>query len=98
MKKRMTKPASKRPVNKQQIIVLMDGAGNYYEVPRATLERCRVKEHRKEEVASALKDEPPALQWIQRPTIPGSVVATAFEGGRHLRYAGHYLKSIKANR
>jgi hypothetical protein len=98
MKKRITKRPRKRPVKQQQIIVLMDGAGNYYELPRATLERSRVKEHRKKEVAAALKDEPPVLQWIQRPTIPGSVVAPSFKGGRHLRYAGYYLSSSKGKR
>ena len=98
MKKPATKSSKKARKKRQQIIVLVDGAGNYYELPRATLERSRVKEHRKKEVAAALKDEPPVLQWIQRPTIPGSVVSTPFKGGRHLRYAGYYLISTKAKR
>jgi hypothetical protein len=97
MKKAAKKRPKKRPT-KQQMIVLVDRAGNYYEFPRATLERSRVKEHRKKQVAAALKDEPPVFQWIQRPTIPGSVVSTPLKGGPHLQYAGHYLSSSKAKR
>ena len=94
----MKKAAKKRPIKQQQIIVLADIAGNYYEFPRATLERSRVKEHRKKQVAAALKDEPPVFQWIQRPTIPGSVVSTPLKGGPRLQYAGYYLSSSKAKR
>src|SRR5437588_10459980 len=98
MRKSAKKRPSKRPTKRQQMIVLVDRAGNYYEFPRATLERSRVKKHRKKQVAAALKDEPPLFQWIQRPIIPGSVVSTPLKGGPHLQYAGHYLRSSKAKR
>jgi hypothetical protein len=96
MKKRPTKRPRKRPIKQQQIIVLVDGAGNYYELPRATLERSKVKAHRKKKVAAALKDEPAVFRYIQRPTIPGSVVS--IKGGHQLRYAGFYLRPTKSTR
>src|SRR5919204_344909 len=83
---------------KQQLIVLMDGAGNYYELPRATLERSRVKESRKKEVAAAIKDLPRQFTYIRKSTIPGSMAADPFKGGRQLRYAGSYLSSAKSKR
>ena len=90
----MKKPAMKR----QQIIVLVDGAGNYYELPRARLERSRVSDRRKKEVAAALEDVPRLFRYIRRSTIPGSIAAAPFEGGRQLHYAGSYLGSTKAKR
>src|SRR5919198_6132310 len=81
---------------KQQLIVLMDGAGNYYELPRATLERSRVKESRKKKVAAAIKDLPRQFTYIRKSTIPGSMAADPFKGG--LRYAGFYLSSAKSKR
>jgi len=98
MKKAAKKRSKKHPIKQQQMIVLVDRAGNYYEFPRATLGRSRVKEHRKKQVDAALKDEPPVLQWIQRPTIPGSVAAMPLKGDRYLQYAGYYLSSSKAKR
>jgi hypothetical protein len=50
----MKKPAKKPPGQKQQIIVLVDSAGNYYELPRATLEACKVSGSRQNIVASQL--------------------------------------------
>jgi hypothetical protein len=83
----------------QQIIVLRDGANNYYEIPRATLERSRVSERRKAKVAAALEDEPSQFSYIRNSTIPGSIAtAPQFEGGRQLRYAGYYLTSSKSKR
>jgi hypothetical protein len=98
MKKTPTKGSKRRPTKKQQIIVLTDGAGNYYELPRATLERSRVSERRKEKVAAALKDMPSQFTWIKRATIPGSTAAAPFEGGRALHYAGFYLSSTRPKR
>jgi hypothetical protein len=83
---------------KQQIIVLVDGAGNYYELPRATLERSRVKEHRKKEVAAAVENVPTQFGYIRKSTIPGSMAADPFKGGRQLHYAGFYLSATKSKR
>jgi hypothetical protein len=84
---------------RQQMIVLMDGAGNYYEVPRKTLERSRVSERRKKKVAAALEDEPSQFAYIRNSTVAGSIAtAPKFEGGRQLHYAGHYLSSSKSKR
>jgi hypothetical protein len=47
-KKRAKKPSPKR----QQMIVLVDAAGNYYEIPRATVQRGKVSEPRKISQAS----------------------------------------------
>jgi hypothetical protein len=84
----MKKPARKRPRKKQQIIVLTDSAGNYYELPRATLERCRVTDRRKKQVEAAFE---PARRWQYIPgtAIPGSIAAPSLV---ELRYAGFYLK------
>jgi hypothetical protein len=87
-----------RETGKQQMIVLVDGAGNYYELPRATLERSRVKESRKQEVAAAIKDLPRQFSYIRKSTIPGSMAADPFKGGRQLHYAGFYLSSAKSRR
>ena len=81
---------------RQQMIVLKDGAGNYYELSRATLERSRVDEDRKREVEAALEDEDCFTTWIKRATIPGSIAAAPFVGGRALHYAGFYLSKAKS--
>jgi hypothetical protein len=98
MKKPATKRPKKRPIKRQQIIVLMDGAGNYYELPRATLERSRVSERRKKKVAAALEDVPGEFTYIKASAIPGSIAAPKFVGGRQLHYAGFYLSSTKSKR
>ena len=56
MKKPATKSSKKRPSKRRQIIVLVDGAENYYELPRAVLERSRVSDRRKAEVTAALEE------------------------------------------
>jgi hypothetical protein len=97
----MKKPATKRsqpPKKRQQIIVLADGAGNYYELPRAALERSKVSDRRKKEVEDNLKDRPEEFEYIGNRTIPGSTTAPPFEEGRALHYAGFYLTSSKSKR
>ena len=98
MKKPAAKSSEKHPSKRQQIIVLVDGAGNYYELPRATLERSRVKESRKTEVAAAVEDVPTQFGYIRKSTIPGSMAADPFKGGRQLRYAGFYHRPTKSKR
>jgi hypothetical protein len=98
MKKPPTKDSKKRPSRKKQIIVLVDGAGNYYELPRATLERSRVSESRKKKVVAALEDVPSEFEYIGSPNIPGSIATPAFVGGRQLHYAGFYLSSARSKR
>jgi hypothetical protein len=98
MKKAVRKSSKKRPIRKKQIIVLMDGAGNYYELPRATLERSRVSDRRKAKVAAALEDVASEFTYIGQPNIPGGIAAAPFEGGRQLHYAGFYLSSAKSKR
>jgi len=90
--------SSKSARKRRQIIVLLDGDGNYYEIPRATLERSRVDKRRKKEVMEALKDEDCFTTWIKRATIPGSIASAPFEGGRALHYAGYYIGSTKSKR
>jgi hypothetical protein len=97
MKKR-AKKSSKPRGGRRQIIVLMDGAGNYYEISRATLESCRVDDDRKDDVEEALEDEDCFTTWIKRATIPGSIAAAPFVGGRALHYAGFYLSSTQSKR
>jgi len=98
----MKKPATKRskkPLSKrQQMIVLVDGAGNYYEFPRAALERAKVSAGRKEEVKRALKNVLEESGYINAPAIPGSIVASPLVGSQALRYGGFYLSSTKAKR
>jgi hypothetical protein len=98
MKKPARKSPKKRPIKKQQIIVLKDGAGNYYELPRATLERSRVSDRRKAKVSAALEDVPSEFTYIGQPNIPGGISAAPFKGGRQLHYAGFYLSSAKSKR
>jgi hypothetical protein len=97
MKKTAAK-SSKSRKRGHQIIVLMDGAGNYYELSRATLERSRVGKDRKTKVKQALEDEDCFTTWIKRATIPGSIASAPFVGGRALHYAGFYLGSAKPKR
>ena len=92
------KPAAKTSSKRHQIIVLTDGAKNYYELSRATLERSRVDDRRRPEVEKNLKERPGEYWYIGAPSVPGSTVAPPFEGGQKLRYAGFYLKSAKAKR
>jgi hypothetical protein len=99
MKKPATKSSQKRPSKRQQIIILVDGAGNYYELPRATLERSRVSDHRKAKVAAALEDVPIEFEYIGSPNIPGGIAkAPQFVGGRQLHYGGFYVSSTKSKR
>lgn len=96
--KKPTKSSKKSSSKKQQIIVLMDGAKNYYELPRKLLERCRVSKERKKKVVKALEDKDCFTTWIKRATIPGSIAAAAFKGGRALHYAGFYISPHKFKR
>jgi hypothetical protein len=92
MKKPAKKSSKKRPSKRQQIIVLVDGAGNYYELPRATLERSRVSARRKAKVAAALEDVPTEFKYIGKGDVPGGITkASKFAGGRQLHYGGFYL-------
>lgn len=93
MKKSATKSSKPPSIKRQQIVVLVDGAGNYYEVPRAVLERGKVSARRKKEVERALSDELEESGYINAPVIPGSVVSKPSR--RILRYAGFYLGSTK---
>ncbi len=97
MKKPATKSSKRHRITKDQIIVLMDGEGHYYELPRAQLEGSRVPKSREKQVEAALKDVPEKFIWIHRTAVPGSVAADEdpFEGGRVLHYAGFYLTSDK---
>jgi hypothetical protein len=98
MKKPARKSPKKRPIKKQQIIVLKDGAGNYYELARATLERSRVSDRRKAKVAAALEDVASEFTYIGQPNIPGGISTAPFEGGRQLHYTGFYVSSAKSKR
>jgi hypothetical protein len=93
-----TSGTAAKPRKRQQVIVFKDGAGNYYAVSRATMERSRVSKERAEQIRKALEDEECITTWIKRATIPGSIAAAPFEGGRALHYAGYYLSPLKANR
>jgi hypothetical protein len=97
-------PGSKRggkkreQVIEEQIIVLLDGDGNYYEIPRATLERSRVPDSETHHVEQKLVDMPEKFVWIHRTAVPGSIAAGSLEGGRALHYAGFYLRTTKSKR
>jgi hypothetical protein len=97
-RKPAAKTSKKASTKRQQIIVLVDGAKNYYELPRATFERIRVDKRRRQVIEKKLKERPGEFLYINAPCIPGSIVAPPFEGGQQLRYAGFYLSSGKAKR
>ena len=93
-----TTGSKRRRIEQEQIIVLMDDEGHFYELPRATLDASRVPEAQEDEVEKKLKDPPEKFVWIHRTAVPGSIAAAPFEGGRALHYAGFYLKSTKSKR
>lgn len=94
-----TTTTRKKPTGRmQQIIVLVDGAGNYYEIPRPIFERSRVARARKAKVAAALLDPAVEFAHIVLSTIPGSTATKEFKGGRQLHYAGYYLTGAKPTR
>ena len=97
MKKQM-KHSRKRPAKQQQIIVLVDGAGNYYEIPRAKLERSRVSDRRKKKVSAALKAMGPRWHYIPATAVPGSIAPPEFVEAQRLRYTGFYVTSTKTKR
>jgi hypothetical protein len=76
---------------RHQMIVLVDGDGNYYEFSRSVFERAKVSEARKEEVQAALEDVLEESGYINAPVIPGSIVSEPIRGSQALRYAGFYL-------
>jgi hypothetical protein len=98
MKKPATTSSKKPSIKRQQIIVLVDSAGNYYELQRATLERSKVSDRRKEKVKRALEDVLEESGYIGAPVIPGSIVTNPVVGSQVLRYAGFYLGSTKSKR
>lgn len=98
MKKLAKKSSKKPPSKRRQIIVLVDSAGNYYELQRATLERSRVSDRRKEKVKRSLEDVIEESGYINAPVIPGSIVTNPVAGSQVLRYAGFYLGSTKSKR
>jgi len=90
MKKKKT--ARKRPKKrsrKKQMIVLVDNAGNYYELPRATIERARVSDRRKKKLAALVTAGGVQMRYIPSPGIPGAIAAPRQV---ELRYVGHYQK------
>jgi hypothetical protein len=87
----------KKASRKEQVIVLKDGAGNYYEIPRARLERSKVSPARKKRLKAALMSPPTTYTYIKKSWIPGSVAAPRFKGGRRLHYAGFYLRSRRSS-
>jgi hypothetical protein len=98
MKKRAPKRAKKSPSQRQQIVVFVDGAKNYYELSRAALQRRKVSARRKKKVAKALEDVEARYTYIKGSAIPGSTAATKFIGGSELAYAGFYISSPKGKR
>jgi hypothetical protein len=86
------------PIKRKQIIVLVDGAGNYYEFSRAMLERRKVSARRKRKVKRALEDMLEESGYINAPVIPGSIVASPVARSQALRYAGFYLRSTGSKR
>lgn len=94
MKKRAKKPPSKR----QQMIVFVDNAGNYYELPRKVFLRSKVSGPRKAEVKRALEDVVEESGYINAPAIPGSIVTNPLAGSQALRYAGFYLSPTISKR
>ena len=90
MKKKKT--ARKRPrkrSRKKQMIVLVDNAGNYYELPRATIERARVSDRRKKKLAALVTTGGIQMRYIPSTGIPGGIAAPKQV---ELRYVGHYHK------
>ena len=96
MKKPTTKGSKKRRVTKEQIIVLVDGEGHFYELSRAELEHSRVPKSREKELEDNLQDMPEKFIWIHRTAVPGSIAAKEFDGGRVLHYAGYTLRPTKS--
>lgn len=82
--------------NAEQIIVLKDGAGNYYEIPRTALESYLVPENRVAEVEAALLELHILTGYINAPSLPGSIVGTVGEEGRGLYCAGVYLSGSES--
>jgi hypothetical protein len=98
MKKRAPKRPKKSPRQRQQMVVFVDGAKNYYELSRAALQRHKVTASRKKKVAEALDDVEARYTYIKGSAIPGSTAAPKFVGGSDLAYAGFYISSPKQRR
>ena len=81
---------------RHQMIVLVDGDGNYYEFPRSVLDNAKVSEDRKEEVQAALEDVLEESGYINAPVIPGAIVSQPVRTSQALSYAGFYLKKSKS--
>lgn len=75
--------------------MLVDGAGNFYEISRAALQRGKVSARRKKDVAAALKDVEARYTYIRASAIPGSTAGPKFVGGSELAYAGFYIARPK---
>jgi hypothetical protein len=95
MKKTPAKKSAKPTSRREQMIVLVDGADNYYEFPRSILQRSKVSAKRKKEVQRALECVLEESGYINAPFIPGSIVNKPLASSQALRYAGFYLSSRK---
>jgi hypothetical protein len=98
MKKSAMTTSKSSPRKRQQMIVFVDGAKNYYELSRAALQRRKVSARRKQKVAKALEDVEAQYSYIKASAIPGSTATTKFVGGSELAYAGFYIGSAKGKR
>lgn len=96
MKKAAKKSSKKTPTKKEQMIVFVDGAGNYYEIPREVFEKSRVSGSRKAKIKEALDDVLEEAGYINAPLIPGSIVSSPVSRNQALHFAGFYLKSAES--
>jgi hypothetical protein len=98
MKEPARKTSTKTRGQRLQMVVLLDSAGNYYELSRETLQRSKVPDDQVEEVKQALMNVLSESGYINAPHIPGSIVAAFVLPEKALRYVGSYLKSTKSKR
>jgi hypothetical protein len=69
-----------------EILIVRDGDGNYYQVPRAVLEEARVPADRVAELEEALAGEVSGFAWTTSPTFSRLDVLGVLRppGGQHV--------------
>lgn len=87
----MSEASSNESYQDEQIVVLIDGSGNYYELTRETLEKSKVPDEKKAEIDAKIQNVLVATGYIGSGGLPGGIVRTFSICLNGLRYVGYYL-------
>ncbi len=95
MATKKTRKSARTTAGAVEVVVLLDNAGNYYELSRETLESSRVPDDEVDCLKEKLENVVGMSGYINIPFIPGSIVATFVLPAAALQHVGTYRKKSK---